>query len=58
MAKSKCLNEITICGMHIGLKSGVLLNQGLLSCQTLRKLKLNFCFANKEVLETLLPALT
>lgn len=55
---SNTLTQLCICGLNMSLAAAKLLNSGLLSASSLKKLRINFCLYRKELLQALIPALT
>lgn len=55
---TRALKELTLVGFRMSEACASKLNQGILRCSSLRKLRLNFVIYRSEILEALMPCLT
>lgn len=55
---SEKLQEVTLCGFRMTEACATKLNAGILSSNSVRKVRLSFCIYKREVLQILMPALT
>ena len=55
--KGSDIRELTICGMHIGVRGAEMLAKGLSNGSSVKKIRLNFCIKDRKVLQALMPGL-
>lgn len=58
MAATKKLKTLALCGIRLSVASTRVLNSSIMSCKSLKSLKLNFMIYRTEILKELLPCLT
>ena len=58
LIETRALQEITLCGYRMTEPCATKLNSAIMGCKSIKKVKLNFCIYNMEILKILLPCLT
>ena len=58
LIETRALQEITLCGYRMTEPCAAKLNSAIMGCKSIKKVKLNFCIYNMEILKILLPSLT
>lgn len=50
LSRTRALQELTLCGFRLTEPNATKLNQGLLACKSVKKLRLNFCIHSREIM--------